>query len=164
MTGVQTCALPISLEAAATRALAPWHTLAAARLVDNSDVPALVLTDPDVIRRTERARARDSASGLWSRLLAATEETAHGAAGAGADGTSEGSAPAARLVLNWANAFIRTLADRTDEVALARVVRLLHLQAIVSSGRPLTPAENADLTAAMSDLIALALPVEEDLS
>jgi len=153
-----------ALEAAATRALAPWHTLAAARLVDNSDVPALVLTDPDVIRRTERARARDSASGLWSRLLAATEETAHGAAGAGADGTSEGSAPAARLVLNWANAFIRTLADRTDEVTLARIVRLLHLQAIVSSGRPLTPAENADLTAAMSDLIALALPVEEDPS
>lgn len=158
-----------ALEAAATRALAPWQTVAAARLVDNADVPALVLTDPDVIRRTERARARDSAPGLWSRLLAATEDTANdasaatGAAGAG-ESAGRGPAPAARLVLNWANPFIRTLADSTDEVTLARVVRLLHLQAIVSSGRPLTPAENADLTAAMSDLIALALPTEGDPS
>lgn len=117
------------------------------KVAASADLPCFLLTDPDLLRRSERSRARQADTGRWSGVLDALDEA-----------TRERDAAAGmRLVLNWTNPVIQRLAACEDEVLLGRIVCLLHSQAIVGSGRPLSSAQSRQLTETLTDLMLLNL-------
>ena len=61
------------------------------------------------------------------------------------------------VLLNWSNPLVRRIADLDDEVLFARSVRLLHLQAVLATGRPLAASESEALTSTLTDLMILGL-------
>lgn len=135
------------LETRATGALAAAGVVPVVRRASSPDVPSYLLTDPDLNRRTERNRARETGAARWSRVLDVLDE-----ATAERDATS-----GVRLMLNWSNPLVRHLAEQADEVAFTRAVTLLHLQAVLASGRPLSGTESATLTSTLSDLMLLSM-------
>lgn len=139
--------LAASLEARAARALPEGECVPVVRSASGPDVPSYLLTDPDLMRRSERNRARETGASRWSSVLEALDDAS----------AERGATNGVRLLLNWSNPLVRRLAEQDDEVVLARSVRLLHLQAVLASGRPLTPDESRSLTATLSDLMLLSL-------
>lgn len=130
----------------ATKALATDDVDCEVRLAANSATPAFLLTDPSLLRRTERDAAKRSSEG-WADVLGTLDAL-----------TSAQSSRAGMTVLfNWANPLVRQLAQTDDAISFARSVRLLHLQAILATGRPLTTAESDRLTETLSDLMLLGL-------
>lgn len=117
------------------------------RLASGPDQPAYLLRDPGLLRRTEREQARERGGSTWASLMQVLEDQA-----------TLRPEPAARMVLNWANPLVRTLAQTRDQVSFDRTVGLLHLQAVLAGGRPLNAAENQRLTRLLGDLMALAMP------
>lgn len=138
-------------EVRASAVLVPFQAVAVTRVIEQSATPALLLTDPDVLRATERTKARRTAMGRWQQALDAMAEAA----------TAEGEAVSARLVCNWENPFIQRLVRIDDEVVFARVIRLLYVQAILHSGRPLDRNESKVLTDSLTDLMDLSLASSE---
>lgn len=143
-------AIAARLEARADAALAESDATAAVRVTASGDVPAFLLTDPDLLRRTERRRARENSTSKWSYILDALDE-------ATADRDAN---PGTTVLLNWSNPLIRRIAE-VDDVIFARSIRLLHLQAVLATGRPLTASESETLTATLSDLMILGLTEEK---
>lgn len=136
--------------AASSEATAATATVAVVRVLQGT-VPALMVTDPDVVRAAERSKARRAAPSRWARMLDAMEDAA----------SPPDATVAARLVLNWTNPLVRQLSSTHDPVVFPRVMSLLHLQAILLSGRPLTARESAELTGSLSDLMVLSLPTTD---
>ncbi|EPH02468.1 hypothetical protein HMPREF1531_01774 [Propionibacterium sp. oral taxon 192 str. F0372] len=127
----------------ANQVLAEWDARSSVRLASNPDMPSFLLTDPDMLRRSERRKAQGS--GRWSDILGALEQTeTHGT-------------PTAVTLLNWANPLVRQISEISDQVVFARSIRLLHLQAILVSGRPLTSEESRGLTDTLTDLMILGI-------
>lgn len=130
------------LQRRASAVLATSDAAAVVRQASSADVPSFLITDPAALRRSERQRAREQAP-RWSRLMAILDEA------------DDDDAPGSRVLLNWANPLVKSLAGVSDEVSFARSVDLLQLQAVLASGRPLDPAESRRLTATLSDLMLL---------
>ncbi|MDO4784661.1 MAG: HSP90 family protein, partial [Propionibacteriaceae bacterium] len=139
-------ATALRLEARAGAVLSAWEATAAVRLASSGDVPAFLLTDPDLLRRSERRKARENGSSRWAGILNALDQAT----------ASRDAAAGTTVLLNWANPLVRRLAD-VEEVVFARSVRLLYLQAVLATGRPLTSAESEALTSTLTDLMILGL-------
>lgn len=139
--------LAARLEARAAAALAGADCVPVVRRASGPDVPSYLLTDPDLLRRSERNRARETGASRWSRVLEVLD-----------DATAERDASGGvRLLLNWSNPLVRRLAEQEDDLAFTRAVTLLHLQAVLASGRPLQPDESRTLTSTLSDLMLLSM-------
>lgn len=140
------------LQARASAALAPWDATAAVRQAATADVPSFLLTDPDLLRRTERRRARDGGQSRWTSILDTLDAV-----------TADRDAAAGTTVLfNWTNPLVRRIADVEDEIVFGRSVRLLHLQAVLATGRPLSASESEALTGTLTDLMILGLGREAE--
>lgn len=137
-----------ALEERASAVLAPQDAAAVVRMATGGDSPSFLLIDPAAFRRAERRRAQERSPG-WSWVLDALEE----------HGGDEG--PTVRVLLNWTNPLIKALSQSADEVAFSRAVELLHLQAVLASGRPLNAAESTRLTRTLGDLMLLGLGRDE---
>ncbi|MBP6997594.1 MAG: HSP90 family protein [Phycicoccus sp.] len=140
-------AAAMAFEARADGVLAQWDCRATVRVAQSGDVPAYLLTDPHLIRRTERERAQEAGTSRWSRVLQTLESVAH----------DREAATGRTLLLNWGNPLVRRLADIEDPLLLGRNLRLLHLQSTLATGRPLSALESDALTATLTDLMILAM-------
>jgi molecular chaperone HtpG len=141
----------VALEDRASAVLASRECRAVVRVIEDEDVPALFVADPEVFRHIDRGRASAVAgAGLWRDLLAQADALAREHAGApDADGF------ASRLCLNWGNPIIRSLATVADSLVFDRCVRLLYVQSQLAGHRPLSGDDRALMTTALTDLIAL---------
>lgn len=139
-------ALTRGLTERADAALADLGAAAAVRAFTPDTVPALYVADEAVLRRLRREQSSE-AGGFWADVLGRVDaaETASGADTAG------------RLVLNWHNRLIRTLAGVDDEAVLSRTVRILYVQSLLAGHRPLRAADRAALTDAMTDIVHLSV-------
>ena len=68
----------------------------------------------------------------------------------------------ARLCLNWSNRVVRALVRVQDDAVFARTVQLLYIQALLAGHHPLSDADRALMTTALSDLVSLSAGIEED--
>ena len=149
-------ALAVALEEHASAVLTGRDCAAVVRIMEQRDIPSLYVADPEVFRRIDRGRARDaSGPGLWHDLLTRADDVAT----AWHPGHEDG--PAARLCLNWGNPVIRTLARLDDEAVFSRCVQLLYVQSQLAGRRPLSSADRALMTTALSDLIALSVGLSD---
>lgn len=139
-------AAAVRLESRADAVLSASGATAAVRLAASGDIPAFLLTDPDLLRRAERHKARESGSSRWTSILNALDKVT----------AERDSAAGTTVLLNWANPLVRRLSE-VDDVVFARSIRLLHLQAVLATGRPLTGAESETLTSTLTDLMILGL-------
>lgn len=145
-------ALVASLEERASAALTGVGCAVVVRSIDDADVPAIHVSDPETLRRLDRERTRDIASSLWSGVLQRIDDV---------QGVSSES-PASRLCLNWSSPVVRMLAGLHDDAVFPRSVHLLYVQALLSGHRPLTAADRALMTTAMTDLIHLSVGLPEE--
>lgn len=131
------------LAARASAVLTTWDARVQVRSAPSQDLPSFLLTDPDAIERSSRRTA--AGSDRWSEVIRALDD----------DPTTPTTGTV--TLFNWANPLIRDLAATRDDVVFTRCVRLLHLQAILLSGRPLTSEESAGLTETLTDLMVLSI-------
>ncbi|PIF01897.1 MAG: molecular chaperone HtpG, partial [Propionibacterium sp.] len=137
----------VSFEKRANSALQDFDAASAVRIAGSGDMPSFLLTDPNLLRRSERDKARENGGSRWASILDRLDDVT----------AERDSQPGTTVLLNWANSLVRRLADINDEVIFARSIRLLHLQAVLATGRPLTSAENETLTETLGDLMLLGL-------
>ncbi|MCS5718185.1 HSP90 family protein [Herbiconiux sp. CPCC 205763] len=106
------------------------------RLFEPSEVAALSVHDAGAVRRAELEGARSVSDDLWKDVLDRVDAIALDIAG-----------PPLRsglqLCLNWNNQIVRSLAEMSDRAAFEEAVRLLNLQAVLASHRPLRPVDRA---------------------
>lgn len=133
-----------AFESRASRALVAHDAEASVRVATSPDVPSYLLTDPDLMRRIERGNARGAAKGRWAKVIAKLDQM-----------SPSDSTPGSRVLYNWSNPTVRRIARLEDPLRFERSVNLLHLQAVLATGRPLTARESADLTTTVTDLIDL---------
>ncbi|MET0304130.1 MAG: HSP90 family protein [Microbacteriaceae bacterium] len=144
-----------SLEIRADAALASVRAEVSVRVFAPVELPALSVADPEVLRRIERERAGEVATGLWSSIV--------GDVGRLLDERRAGrgeAASASRLCLNWANPLVRSLAEVDDDVVIDRTVKLLYVQAQLAGHHPLTAADRALMTTALTDIVQLSVRAE----
>lgn len=145
-------ALTTSLEERASAALASVGCAVVVRSIDQPDLPGVYVADPEVLRSIDRSRARGVSGGAWGGVMGSVQDfTAKSRAAANQP------AAAARLCLNWSNRVVRMLAGLTDEAVFDRSVHVLYVQALLAGHRPLSPADRALMTTAMTDLIQLSV-------
>jgi len=123
------------------------------RTIDRAEVPGLYVLDPRMLRALDRGRAQDVTGSLWGGVLSRIDETI---------GAAPDDDPRARLCLNWANRAVRTLARVHDEAVFSRTVQLLYIQALLAGHHPLSDADRALMTSALTDLVALSAGVDDD--
>ncbi len=143
--------LAVDLEDRATRVLESRQCQAVVRLIVDQDVPSLFVADPEVFRHIDRGRASEAvrSDGIWAQILAQTDSFALSRSAYAETGFTT------RLCLNWANPLVRSLAACPDEAVFSRCVQLLYVQSQLAGSYPLTPADRALMTSALSDLVAL---------
>lgn len=150
-------AVAVALEARASAVLKGRDCEAVVRIMEQRDVPCILVTDPEVFRRLDRGRARDaSGPGLWHDLLSQVD------AFAASRRPVEAGWQSARLCLNWGNPVIRLLAVLADEAVFARCVQLLYVQSQLAGRRPLDSSDRKLMTSALADLIALSVGLADD--
>lgn len=137
----------LELAARAERAIPTADCAVTVREFEPSNIPAMYVADPQVLRRFERGQARDIASAMWASVLDQVDEIVNQ--------DSEPTRP--ELCLNWSNQLVQELSRIEDGVVLDRSVRLLHVQALLAGHHPLRSSDRASLTSAMSDLIQLSV-------
>ncbi|WP_105566458.1 HSP90 family protein [Microbacterium halophytorum] len=140
----------------AAAALADARTEVGVRAFEPASVPGLCVADPESMRRQEIEQAKDQASGsLWGDVL--------GDIGAILDERRQGERRGLgiELCLNWSSPLVRQVAQVTDEVVFDRTIKLLYVQSLLASHRPLTPADRDMLTGALGDMIALSAGVTD---
>ncbi|WP_305094414.1 HSP90 family protein [Prescottella sp. R16] len=135
----------------ADAALQDLGAATAVRVLQPDTVPALYVADEAVLRRLRRDQASEAGGGFWADVLGRVTD-AEAASGSDADSGPEG-----RLVLNWSNRLVRTLATVDDAAVLSRTVRILYVQSLLAGHRPLRPADRAALTDAMTDIVHLSV-------
>ena len=64
-----------------------------------------------------------------------------------------------RLCLNWSNPLVRQIASIDDGLVFDRTTKLVYVQSLLSSHRPLTAADRAMLADALGDMVALSAGV-----
>lgn len=146
--------LTVRLEDRATAVLESRECQAVVRIMGREDAPALFVADPDVFRHIDRGRAGGASTGIWAEIMAQADAFALSVSSHAETGF------ASRLCLNWSNPLIRSLARLTDEAVFARSVQLLYVQSQLAGSYPLTAADRALMTTALSDLIALTTSIE----
>jgi molecular chaperone HtpG len=124
--------------------------------------PARHIADAGVLRRLQRQRAKEAGSGMWASILQRIDD-AQTTADAQNPSAAETVGAAGQLCLNWRNRLVRALAESTDELLLARTVRVVHVQALLAAHRPLRAVERASLTDALTDIVHLSAGLGADL-
>jgi molecular chaperone HtpG len=147
----------LALEERGTAALEGRDCQVVVRIMGQPETPALFVADPEVFRRIDRGRARGVASPLWDRVLGQVDEVMSTARGRAAGDYRS------RMCLNWGNQLVRSLARLQDDAVFDRCVQLLYAQSQLAGHRPLTRADRKLLHAALADLIALRVGVDQDL-
>lgn len=155
--------LSTELEERASAVLAALDCTAVVRGIEEADLTAIYVADPEVFRSLDRKRAKGIGGGLWGGVLGRVDDFV-----ATERAQSQLPEATARLCLNWNNRVVRMLARVTDEAVFSRSVQLLYVQALLAGHRPLSVEDRAILTTAMSDLIVLSVgldnPTTEDLT
>lgn len=143
-----------ALEQRARTALAETRADVIVRAFSPESVPGLCVADPETTRRRELDDAKEQASdSLWGDVL--------GDVGAILDSRRRGEARTLgiRLCLNWSNPLVRQIASIDDGLVFDRTTKLVYVQSLLSSHRPLTAADRAMLADALGDMVALSAGV-----
>ena len=150
------------LQARAEAALRDLDCTVLVRSFAPDTLPALHIADAGVLRRLQRQRAKEAGSGMWASILQRIDDAQNTADAQGAP-VGETVGAAGQLCLNWRNRLVRALAESTDELLLARTVRVVHVQALLAAHRPLRAVERASLTDALTDIVHLSAGLGADL-
>jgi molecular chaperone HtpG len=150
------------LQARAEAALRELDCTVLVRSFAPDTLPALHIADAGVLRRLQRQRAKEAGSGMWASILQRIDD-AQTTADAQNPSAAETVGAAGQLCLNWRNRLVRALAESTDELLLARTVRVVHVQALLAAHRPLRAVERASLTDALTDIVHLSAGLGADL-
>ena len=143
----------VSLESRAGGVLTASGCSVVVRSIDRPDLAGLYVADPEVLRSIDRRRTRGVTGSLWSGVLDRIDSSA---AAARDDDLS------ARLCLNWSNRVVRALVRVQDDAVFDRTVQLLYIQALLAGHHPLSDADRALMTSALSDLVSLSAGIEGD--
>lgn len=143
----------VALESRAGGVLAASGCSVVVRSIDRPDLAGLYVADPEVLRSIDRRRTRGVTGSLWSGVLDRIDSSA---AAARDDDLS------ARLCLNWSNRVVRALVRVQDDAVFDRTVQLLYIQALLAGHHPLSDADRALMTSALSDLVSLSAGIEGD--
>lgn len=143
----------LALEARAGAVLSASDCSVTVRSVDQPELAALYVADPEVLRRIDRGRTRGITGSLWGGVLDRIDATAT------VGGTED---LRARLCLNWSNRVVRALVRVDDDAVFARTVQLLYIQALLAGHHPLSDSDRALMTTALTDLVSLSAGIEED--
>ncbi|GAB3595084.1 HSP90 family protein [Microbacterium tumbae] len=123
------------------------------RSIDRTDLPALYVADPEVLRSLDRSRTKGITGSLWGGVLDRIDDTLS----AGRDDDLS-----ARLCLNWSNRVVRSLVGLRDDAVFARTVQLLYIQALLTGHHPLSDADRTLMTTALADLVSLSAGLDVD--
>ena len=145
-------ALTNSLEERASAALASVGCAVVVRTIDQPDLSGVYVADPEVLRSMDRSRARGISGGTWGGVMGKVEDFSSRSRAASSQPDA-----AARLCLNWSNRVVRMLATLGDDTVFDRSVHVLYVQALLAGHRPLSTADRALMTTAMTDLIQLSV-------
>ncbi|GGF42711.1 HSP90 family protein [Microbacterium sorbitolivorans] len=141
----------VDLETRATTALADVGCAVTTRQFAPEELPALVVVDPEVQRRIDREQVKgDIGGGLWGGIVGSVGDLIDKRRSA-----DPAAAQAAQLCLNWRSPLVKRLAHLGDELVLSRTVRLLYVQALLASQRPLQANDRRILTQALGDMVSL---------
>jgi len=145
----------VALETRAGAVLAASGCSITVRSIDQPELAALYVADPEVLRTIDRGRTKGITGSLWGGVLDRIDSTF--AASRDDDDLS------ARLCLNWSNRVVRALVRVQDDAVFARTVQLLYIQALLAGHHPLSDADRALMTTALTDLVSLSAGIEEDV-
>lgn len=143
----------MALEARAGGVLTASGCSVTVRSIDQPELAALYVADPEVLRRIDRGRTKGITGSLWGGVLDRIDSTLSASR---ADDLS------ARLCLNWSNRVVRALVRVQDDAVFARTVQLLYIQALLAGHHPLSDADRALMSTALADLVSLSAGIEED--
>ncbi|WP_292786164.1 MULTISPECIES: HSP90 family protein [unclassified Microbacterium] len=145
--------IAMSLESRAGAVLAASDCAVVVRAIDRPELTGLYVADPEVLRTIDRGRTKGIASTLWGGVLDRIDQTLSSA---------RDDDLTARLCLNWSNRVVRALVRVEDDAVFARTVQLLYIQALLAGHHPLSDADRALMTSALSDLVSLSAGIEGD--
>lgn len=143
----------MALEARAGGVLTASGCSVTVRSIDQPELAALYVADPEVLRRIDRGRTKGITGSLWGGVLDRIDSTVS---------ASRDDDLSARLCLNWSNRVVRALVRVQDDAVFARTVQLLYIQALLAGHHPLSDSDRALMTTALSDLVSLSAGIEED--
>ncbi|MCK2032526.1 HSP90 family protein [Microbacterium sp. KSW4-4] len=145
--------IAMALESRAGAVLAASDCAVVVRAIDRPELTGLYVADPEVLRTIDRGRTKGIASTLWGGVLDRIDQTLSSA---------RDDDLTARLCLNWSNRVVRALVRVEDDAVFARTVQLLYIQALLAGHHPLSDADRALMTSALSDLVSLSAGLEGD--
>lgn len=145
--------IAMALESRAGAVLAASDCAVVVRAIDRPELTGLYVADPEVLRTIDRGRTKGIASTLWGGVLDRIDQTISSA---------RDDDLTARLCLNWSNRVVRALVRVEDDAVFARTVQLLYIQALLAGHHPLSDADRALMTSALSDLVSLSAGIEGD--
>ncbi|KYK00287.1 HSP90 family protein [Microbacterium sp. CH1] len=145
--------IAMALESRAGAVLAGSDCAVVVRAIDRPELTGLYVADPEVLRTIDRGRTKGIASTLWGGVLDRIDQTLSSA---------RDDDLTARLCLNWSNRVVRALVRVEDDAVFARTVQLLYIQALLAGHHPLSDADRALMTSALSDLVSLSAGIEGD--
>ncbi len=145
--------IAMALESRAGAVLAASDCAVVVRAIDRPELTGLYVADPEVLRTIDRGRTKGIASTLWGGVLDRIDQTLSSA---------RDDDLTARLCLNWSNRVVRALVRVDDDAVFARTVQLLYIQALLAGHHPLSDADRALMTSALSDLVSLSAGIEGD--
>lgn len=145
--------LAVALESRAGGVLTASGCSVTVRSIDRPDLAALYVADPEVLRRIDRGRTKGITGSLWGGVLDRIDSTLS---------ASRDDDLTARLCLNWSNRVVRSLVRVQDDAVFARTVQLLYIQALLAGHHPLSDADRALMTTALTDLVSLSAGVDGD--
>lgn len=143
----------VALEARAGAVLTASGCSVTVRSIDQPQLAALYVADPEVLRRIDRGRTKGITGSLWGGVLDRIDSTLS---------ASRDDDLSARLCLNWSNRVVRALVRVQDDAVFARTVQLLYIQALLAGHHPLSDADRTLMTTALTDLVSLSAGIEED--
>ncbi|AKV86299.1 molecular chaperone Hsp90 [Microbacterium sp. CGR1] len=143
----------LALEARAGGVLTASGCSVTVRSIDQPELAALYVADPEVLRRIDRGRTKGITGSLWGGVLDRIDSTLS---------ASRDDDLSARLCLNWSNRVVRALVRVQDDAVFARTVQLLYIQALLAGHHPLSDADRALMSTALSDLVSLSAGIEAD--
>lgn len=143
----------VALEARAGAVLTASGCSVTVRSIDQPQLAALYVADPEVLRRIDRGRTKGITGSLWGGVLDRIDSTLS---------ASRDDDLSARLCLNWSNRVVRALVRVQDDAVFARTVQLLYIQALLAGHHPLSDADRTLMTTALTDLVSLSVGIEED--
>jgi len=142
----------LRLEERATAALGVVACGVVVRALDQPDLPAVFVADPDVFRTGDRRRAKNASGPLWGGLLGVVDDFV------GEQRAAAGRAdPIAQLCLNWNSPVVHTIAAVLDDAVFSRSISLLYIQALLAGHHRLTVTDRELMTSSFTDLIALSV-------